>query len=274
MESIVHRGAQPSPTSSPELNPLRLGDRGSRSDNDTDTDSDVLAPLPEYKAAGETVLDFDGLLRPAPALRLREDLTEGCGGQTWPAGMVLARHLLRHRRAEMETARILELGSGGGLVGLALALACRGSCSSTTRPDSSSIFVTDQEPMLSLMKHNIALNGLQDRARAVVLNWGDVLPEEVRALRPNVVLAADCIYFEPAFPLLMATLEELLQLGEAGEPVTVYFSFKKRRRADMQFVKKAQKRFCVTDLADEDRPVFSRQGLFLYSITRKGQQRV
>lgn len=38
-------------------------------------------------------LDFSSLLN--PPLVLKQDLTEGCGGQTWPAGMVLAKYLLR-----------------------------------------------------------------------------------------------------------------------------------------------------------------------------------
>ncbi len=84
------------------------------------------------------------------------------------------------------------------------------------------------------------------------------------------MLAADCVYFEPAFPLLLATLTELLALGQANDdPAVVYFCFKKRRRADAQFLKKAQKMFCVTEVVDDDRPVFSREGLFLVTFTRK-----
>jgi hypothetical protein len=100
--------------SSPELNPLSLGDLHYRyGDNASeagsrngDADADAIAPLPEYKAAGETVIGFDGLLKPAPDLRLREDLSEGCGGQTWPAGMVLAKHMLRYHKADMAQARM------------------------------------------------------------------------------------------------------------------------------------------------------------------------
>jgi len=50
---------------------------------------------------------------------------------------------------------------------------------------------------------------------------------------------------------------------------TVFFCFKKRRRADMQFLKKAQKAFRVEEAFDEDRPVFSRQGLYLYTFKSK-----
>ena len=45
--------------------------------------------------------------------------------------------------------------------------------------------------------------------------------------RPNVILAAECVYFEPAFPLLMQTLKDLFVLNEDA---IVYFCFKKRRQ--------------------------------------------
>jgi hypothetical protein len=61
--------------------------------------SEDLVQSPEHKRAGDSSLDFDGLL--ATPLRLHEDLKEGCGGQLWPAGMVLARYLLRQKREEL-----------------------------------------------------------------------------------------------------------------------------------------------------------------------------
>ncbi|KAL8392664.1 hypothetical protein RB595_002746 [Gaeumannomyces hyphopodioides] len=161
-----------------------------------------LTPLPEYKKAGTTTLDFDGLLS-AP-LRLHEDLSSGCGGQLWPAGMVLATHMLRYHRDRLADARM-----------------------------------------------------------------GEELPQEVVESRPNVILAADCVYFEPAFPLLQKTMADLLMLCPEA---TIYFCFKKRRRADMQFLKKAQKLFSVVEVADQARPVFSREGLFLYAISSKQRQ--
>ena len=97
---------------------------------------------------------------------------------------------------------------------------------------------------------------------------GEPLPREIVDLRPDVILAADCVYFEPAFPLLMATLSDLLTLCPSA---TIYFCFKKRRRADMQFLKKARKRFDVVEIEDQDRPLFSREGLFLYTFASKTQ---
>ena len=87
-------------------------------------------------------LDFKGLLD--PPLLLKQDVKEGCGGKTWPAGVVLAEYLLRcklhtlrdktmfvsskilctlrstNRNPEADywlQTRRLELGSGSGLVG-------------------------------------------------------------------------------------------------------------------------------------------------------------
>ncbi|KAH8670872.1 putative methyltransferase-domain-containing protein [Xylariales sp. PMI_506] len=226
---------------SPELDPLAI--------------SEDLTPLPEYKQAATAGFDFSGLL--AKPLTLHEDLTSGCGGQTWPAGMVLARHMLRYHRDDLRDSRILELGAGGGLVGLAVASGCQ-----LEHP----LYITDQLEMFSLMGHNIVLNEMTGRVRAAILNWGEALAQEIVAFKPNVILAADCVYFEPAFPLLLTTLSDLLTLCPTA---IIYFCFKKRRRADMQFLKKARKAFNVAEIFDEDRPVFSREGLFLYAITSK-----
>ncbi len=97
-------------------------------------------------------------------------------------------------------------------------------------------------------------------------NRGEPLSQEVLDLKPDIILAADCVYFEPAFPLLLQTLHDLLALVPSA---TVFFCFKKRRRADMQFLKAARKAFAVAEIEDEDRPVFGREALFLYSFTRK-----
>jgi len=226
---------------SPEFSPLALGEG--------------VSPLPEYKAAGDTALDLSGLL-PAP-LQLHEDLTSGCGGQTWPAGMVLAKHMVRYHRDRLQQARILELGAGGGLVGLAVARGCE---------IQNTILATDKVEMVPLMEHNIGLNELQDHVQAMVLDWGEALPRTVADFKPDVILAADCVYFEPAFPLLLATLTELLALCPAA---TIYFCFKKRRRADMQFLKKARGAFLVEEIHDDDRPAFSREGLFLHTFRHK-----
>lgn len=58
-----------------------------------------LAPPRVNKAAATTTLDFEGLLK--EPLLLKEDLKDGCGGQLWPAGMVLAQYLLRQHSTDL-----------------------------------------------------------------------------------------------------------------------------------------------------------------------------
>ena len=63
-----------------------------------------LTALPQYKAPRTTSVDFSGLL--SEPLELQEDLTTGCGGQLWPAGMVLAKHFLRLQPHDVRDARM------------------------------------------------------------------------------------------------------------------------------------------------------------------------
>jgi hypothetical protein len=59
---------------------------------------DLVAPA-VIKSAGISEVDFDGLL--STPLKLLEDLKNGCGGQLWPAGMVLSRYMLRQHRGDL-----------------------------------------------------------------------------------------------------------------------------------------------------------------------------
>ncbi|KAH7094828.1 putative methyltransferase-domain-containing protein [Paraphoma chrysanthemicola] len=222
-------------------------------ENDVFGVSQDLVPPAPIKPAGITEIDFEGLL--SPPLKLHEDLKNGCGGQLWPAGMVLSKYMLRKHKSDLVGKDIVELGAGGGLVGLAVSLGCK-----TDRI----LHITDQEPMFDLMKRNITLNGLDSRVAASIYDWGGPTPSQLPK-HPDVILAADCVYFEPAFPLLQQTLQDLI-----GENTTCYFCFKKRRRADLQFMKVAKKMFDVKQVEDDpDKEVYSRENLFLYRITKK-----
>jgi hypothetical protein len=118
--------------------------------------------------------------------------------------------------------------------------------------------ITDQEPMFDLMKRNISLNGLDSTVAASIYDWGESRPAQLPSY-PDVILAADCVYFEPAFPLLQRTLSDLI-----GDNTVCYFCFKKRRRADLQFMKVAKKIFDVKQVEDDpDKEIYSRESLFL-----------
>lgn len=108
------------------------------------------------------------------------------------------------------------------------------------------------------MEQNIALNNLQSKVKAVIYDWGQCVPKEVHS-QPDIILAADCVYFEPAFPLLQKTLGDLI-----GEKTTCYFCFKKRRRADLHFMKTVRKAFDVNEVDDDpDKDVYQREKIYL-----------
>lgn len=60
--------------------------------------SEDLVPSRAEQQSKVLTLNFKGLLN--PPLRLQTDVSE-CGGQLWPAGMVLAEYLLRNKMEEL-----------------------------------------------------------------------------------------------------------------------------------------------------------------------------
>ena len=95
---------------------------------------------------------------------------------------------------------------------------------------------------------------------------GEPLPEALHANPPTHILAADCVYFEPAFPLLLQTLSDIFS---ACPKAVVYFCFKKRRNADKQFMKNAKKLFDIQEIEDKDKAIWSREQLFMYEFRKK-----
>ncbi|KAL2416108.1 hypothetical protein ABEF91_003943 [Exophiala dermatitidis] len=228
-------------------------------ENDVFAMATNLVPERANKTASTTSLTFDSLLPDSAPLLLHEDLQEGCGGQLWPAGMVLAKYMLTYHKTQSLLGKsIVEIGAGGGLVGLAVALGCE---------VDTKIWITDQLPMLALMQKNIELNKLQAKVGAAIYDWGSPPPADFLrngTEQPDIVLAADCVYFEPAFPLLLQTLTDLI-----GPSTTCYFCFKKRRKADMRFIRDMTKKFAVEQISYAGRDSDQREGIFLYQVRKK-----
>jgi hypothetical protein len=158
-----------------------------------------------------------------------------------PAKQAIASHL--HARIPLSTLPIaphvsqqVKLTSNLSPHSLAVAKGCQ---------PKSTLHLTDQALMLPLMQRNTALNHLQEIVKPSVYDWGQPTPTALPA-HPDVILAADCCYFEPAFPLLLQTLQDLI-----GERTVCYFSCVKRRKADAQFMKAARKVFEIESVDDD-----------------------
>ncbi|WFD31410.1 Protein-lysine N-methyltransferase efm6 [Malassezia sp. CBS 17886] len=202
------------------------------------------------------------------AVRLRLDMSAGCGGTIWPAAEVLGAYIAsmpqRHapRRAPDSALdghpwrhkTVVELGSGTGLLGFFVAkIGCR--CAT---------WITDQGPMLPLMHENLALNpDCVDACHVEELNWGEPLSARVPA-HPDVLLLADCVYRESAFQPLVDTMCMM-----ATRTTEILFCYHKRRRADKQFFALLKKHFCWDDVDDDDavrRIAYNRDGTHLYRM--------
>ncbi|KAF9482033.1 hypothetical protein BDN70DRAFT_991519 [Pholiota conissans] len=156
--------------------------------------SELLTVLPQQSQSVEDGLlkltfahSWDSIPRPL-SISLVVDASPGCGGLAWPAGQILASYLVQKGPQHVKNKNIIELGSGTGLVGL------------TIGTFASSVCITDQSPLLPVMNRNVLLNKLEETVHVAELNWGDPIPPNIS--RPDIILAADCVYFEPAFPLL------------------------------------------------------------------------
>ena len=120
-----------------------------------------------------------------------------------------------------------------------------------------SIYISDQEVMLHMMKKNIELNNAGSTVKACVMDWGNPLsastgPDNESIPKPDLILAADCVYFEPSFPLLEQTLKDLVV-----DDAVCIFCYKERRKADRRFMSRIRKLFSTEELkvdwSDENR---------------------
>ncbi|KAI0676805.1 putative methyltransferase-domain-containing protein [Trametes maxima] len=228
-----------------ELDPLRhLREDGSDDEN--------LVPVQPPSVHNQTIqLAFPAAPDVAPvAIKLAVDASPGCGGIAWPAGEVLASYI--SRRGSLDGKNVLELGSGTGLVGLVAGrLGAR-------------VWITDQAPLLGIMKQNVSLNHLDSCVTVAELNWGEPLPLELP--KPDLILAADCVYFEPAFPLLVKTLADLVH----DASTEVLFCYKKRRKADKRFFTLLKKEFTWEEVSDDsEREAYSKEAISLLRLFRK-----
>ncbi|KAF8916809.1 putative methyltransferase-domain-containing protein [Mucidula mucida] len=236
-----------------------LGLLGVLGDNVTPRDpqsGELVALLPgqEYSAKDKSIrLAFtqasssDGPL----SVTLSVDASPGCGGIVWPAGQILSNYLVLKGSDYVRDKTILELGSGTGLVGIVAALL-----------GAKDVWITDQAPLLEIMKKNVLMNKTTSACRVAELNWGEPIPVDIPL--PDIILAADCVYFEPAFPLLIQTLSDLYK-----KTPEILFCYKKRRKADKRFFSMLKKKFTWEQVTDDpQREIYNRDSITLVKLRK------
>ncbi|EQC40720.1 hypothetical protein SDRG_01792 [Saprolegnia diclina VS20] len=136
---------------------------------------------------------------------------QGTGLTIWDGSVVLAKYLEQQPRGSPHSVagrRVIELGAGTGLVGLAAAFC-----------GADDVLLTDLAYTLANTNHNIALNKERLRAlhptqttRAAELDWFHRdFPSSLQLDAADVILGSDIVWVETLIPALVATIERLLR---------------------------------------------------------------
>ncbi|CAJ1462392.1 unnamed protein product [Effrenium voratum] len=160
----------------------------------------------------------------------------GIGGRLWDGGLVLLEYLAT---GKLERRRVLELGSGVGLVGLGCALL------------GAKVWLTDLEEVIPLLEFNIALNrarGLTLDVEAKAHEWGTDVAELPAV---DLVVMADLVYDVEASKQLLASLVAL-----AKAEVEFLMAFRPRNVEDPEFFRELSTHFEVQRL--EERGVYGK----------------
>lgn len=112
------------------------------------------------------------------------------------------------------------------------------------------------------MTKNVQLNSLEENVQVTELNWGQSIPQNLPS-QPDMILAADCVYFEPAFPLLVQTLVDL-----STTTTSILFCYKKRRKADKRFFSLLKKKFTWIQVDDPNRQIYNREAITLLRLQK------
>ncbi|CAH9146998.1 unnamed protein product [Cuscuta epithymum] len=207
---------------------------------------------------------------------IRQLPSQGLSFQLWPAAATLV-NLLDTRRqvhptlsalfARQEAGyrlRILELGSGTGVTGIAAAaiLGAR-------------VTVTDLPHVLPNIQFNVDLNSevLQKRGGAVeaaALSWGETEDMEAVGREYDLILGSDVVYHDHLYEPLLKTLRFfLLGRGERERRTAFVMAHLRRWKKESGFFKKAKKVFDV-EIVHTDPPLDgSRIGVAVYLFVPK-----
>ncbi|KAI3647267.1 hypothetical protein MP228_007488 [Amoeboaphelidium protococcarum] len=199
-------------------------------------------------------------------IALYTDRSIGCAGIVWEAALLLCYYLENMEVSCIsEPVKILELGSGTGVVGMYAYSLYTELCER--------VILTDLPCAIPLLQQNIddnfKLNSDSCRLIARELTWGDnIIPNE--AMDVDLILISDCVYLESCFEPLLNTLNQLINHNSNVPKPKCIMSYKKRRRADKQFFIKLRKLFSVKQILSN--AVYEqavRDGLYLYEISAK-----
>lgn len=137
---------------------------------------------------------------------VEEEDIEGTGTLIWSAGVRLSQHIVKNRTQELKGARVLDLGSGTGIVGISAA--CLGA----------HVMLTDTRDILPQIMENVEQNGelveaAGGSATVQELDW-NAPDDEVLDQDYDWVFGSDVTYTEEALLPLAKLLRQIVLTNE------------------------------------------------------------
>ncbi|KAJ2838982.1 Protein-lysine N-methyltransferase efm6 [Coemansia sp. 'formosensis'] len=195
-----------------------------------------------------------------PLVRVLQDASgaTGCGvGSTvWDTGLVLAKyfdHQTYLGNLDLSGKTVLELGSGTGIVGIALG---------RLHPKCQ-VVLTDKEELVPLLDRNIELNSATDNTRAQCLDWTKSTSLD---RVPDLIIVSDGIWDKDLHQPLAETLARL-----AGSETRVLLAYESRKfDEEAEFIAKWSQTFRFRDIKpSEQDPVMQSEDIFIFDGMRK-----
>ncbi|KAK4749046.1 hypothetical protein SAY87_026495 [Trapa incisa] len=182
------------------------------------------------------------------------------GAVMWDSGVVLGKfleHAVDSRKLVLQGKKVVELGSGCGLVGCIAALL------------GANTILTDLPDRIRLLKKNAETNircGVRGSATVRELTWGYDPDVELIEPLPDYVLGSDVIYNEEA---VMDLLDTLMQL--CGTQTTIILAGELRNDAILEyFLEAAMKDFIIGRVAqDQFHPDYQSRRVVMYVLVKK-----
>ncbi|XP_068306538.1 uncharacterized protein [Pyrus communis] len=186
------------------------------------------------------------------------------GAVMWDSGVVLGKFLEHASDAELlplQGKKVVELGSGCGLVGCIAALL------------GGQVVLTDLPDRLRLLRKNIEVNlrhgDMRGSAKVMEFTWGDDPDPELTEPPPDLgkqLLGSDVIYSEEAVLDLLSALQQL-----SGGETTIFLAGELRNDAVLEyFLECAMKDFVIGRLDQRQwHPEYCSSRVVLYVLVRK-----
>lgn len=183
------------------------------------------------------------------------------GAVMWDSGVVLAKfleHSVDSGMLLLQGKKVVELGSGCGLVGCVAALL------------GGQVFLTDLPDRLRLLKKNVEANlghgNVRGSATVMELLWGDDPDQDLIEQKPDYVLGSDVIYSEEAVADLVATLLQL-----CGSETTIFLAGELRNDAVLEYFLEVAMKSFVVGRVDQTQwhPDYCSSRVVLYVLVKK-----